>query len=35
VAALIEFAQGAKEARERFRKQALESIRAVAEEPQQ
>ena len=29
---LIEFAEGAKEAREQFRKQALEAIRAVADE---
>jgi hypothetical protein len=28
--ALVEFAKGAKEAREQFRKQALEAIRAVA-----
>jgi hypothetical protein len=32
---LIEFVEGAKEVREQFRKQALEAIRAVAEEPQQ
>jgi hypothetical protein len=29
---LIEFAEGAKEAREQFRKQAVEAIRAVADE---